>query len=81
MVTIGVYVVVALGAMLLMAFILNPRDSSKRPIEAEATPFPKLEMTPPVIKMYLGMRGFLQTLRYSRQILRCIHPHRIIGGV
>ncbi len=29
-VTIGLYVVVALGAMLLMAFILNPRDSGDR---------------------------------------------------
>ena len=33
--------------------ISSPRLSSKAPIEAEATPFPKELTTPPVIKIYL----------------------------
>ena len=35
--------------------IFRPRDSSRRPMEAEATPFPKLDTTPPVMKMYLEL--------------------------
>src|SRR5580658_720091 len=33
---------------------LRPRLSSRQPIEAAATPFPREETTPPVTKMYFG---------------------------
>src|SRR3990172_3460797 len=32
---------------------LRPRSTSSRPSDAEVMPFPKLETTPPVMKMYL----------------------------
>src|SRR5262252_5083823 len=33
----------------------NPRASSNAPIDEAASPLPRLETTPPVTKMYLGM--------------------------
>ena len=33
----------------------SPRATSRRPIEAEAMPFPSDETTPPVTKMYRGL--------------------------
>src|SRR6266568_3377284 len=35
----------------------RPRASSKHPIEEAARPLPRLETTPPVTKMYLGIRS------------------------
>src|SRR5829696_4274957 len=34
---------------------LRPRASSRQPMEEAARPFPRLETTPPVTKMYLGI--------------------------
>jgi hypothetical protein len=42
----------------------RPRLSSRQPIEAAATPFPREETTPPVTKMYFG------AVRKSGEILR-----------
>src|SRR5882672_6476178 len=39
----------------LISVTRNPRASSKQPIEDAARPLPKLETTPPVTKMYLGI--------------------------
>jgi hypothetical protein len=33
----------------------SPRATRRRPIEAEAMPFPNDETTPPVTKMYRGL--------------------------
>src|SRR6185369_167196 len=38
-----------------MSVTCRPRASSKAPIEDAASPLPKLETTPPVTKMYLGI--------------------------
>src|ERR1700723_3099294 len=46
----------------------RPRLSSRQPIEAAATPFPREETTPPVTKMYFGPLGkALESLRWSRR--------------
>ena len=46
----------------------RPRLSSKQPIEAAATPFPREETTPPVTKIYFGPIGkALEFLRWSRR--------------
>src|ERR1700683_380287 len=42
----------------------RPRLSSRQPMEAAATPFPREETTPPVTKMYFG------AVRKSGEILR-----------
>src|SRR5580700_7414954 len=43
---------------------LRPRLSSKQPMEAAATPFPREETTPPVTKIYFGpLRKFRKFLR------------------
>src|SRR3989442_11446106 len=42
----------------LMNVTRKPRASSREPIEDAARPFPKLETTPPVTKMYLGIERF-----------------------
>src|SRR5690242_10006569 len=39
----------------LMSATRRPRLSSKQPIEEAARPLPRLETTPPVTKMYLGI--------------------------
>src|SRR5689334_23551115 len=39
----------------LMSATRRPRLSSKHPIDDAARPFPRLETTPPVTKMYLGI--------------------------
>src|ERR1044072_8595779 len=39
----------------LMQVTLNPLASSRQPIDEAASPFPRLETTPPVTKMYLGI--------------------------
>src|SRR5882762_7963522 len=39
----------------LISVTRSPRASSKQPIEDAARPLPKLETTPPVTKMYLGI--------------------------
>src|SRR5580704_6137855 len=42
----------------------RPRLSSKQPMEAAATPFPREETTPPVTKIYFGpLRKFRKFLR------------------
>src|SRR6202167_789675 len=46
----------------------RPRLSSRQPMEAAATPFPREETTPPVTKMYFGPVGkALESLRWSRR--------------
>src|ERR1041384_149063 len=40
----------------LISATCNPRLSSKHPIDDAARPFPRLETTPPVTKIYLGIR-------------------------
>src|SRR5580658_8119454 len=43
---------------------LRPRLSSRQPMEAAATPFPREETTPPVTKIYFGpLRKFRKFLR------------------
>jgi hypothetical protein len=39
----------------LMSETLRPLDSSRQPMDEAASPFPRLETTPPVTKMYLGI--------------------------
>src|SRR5438270_13953278 len=39
----------------LMQVTLRPRASRRQPIEDAASPLPRLETTPPVTKMYLGI--------------------------
>src|SRR5262249_46548468 len=39
----------------LISATCSPRLSSKQPIEEAASPFPKLDTTPPVTKIYLGI--------------------------
>src|SRR5205085_3822901 len=39
----------------LMHVTLKPRASSRHPMDEAASPFPRLETTPPVTKMYLGI--------------------------
>src|SRR5687768_17955826 len=50
-----------------MQVTLRPRASNRQPMEEAAKPFPRLDTTPPVTKMYLGIPspfvGRLQTLR------------------
>src|SRR5271168_2915432 len=42
----------------------RPRLSSRQPMEAAATPFPREETTPPVTKIYFGpLRKFRKFLR------------------
>src|SRR5271170_1997807 len=46
----------------------RPRLSSRQPIEAAATPFPREETTPPVTKMYFVPMGkALESLQWSRR--------------
>src|SRR3954465_8303896 len=44
-----------------MSVTCSPRASSSAPIEDAARPLPRLETTPPVTKMYLGIRLLLGT--------------------
>src|SRR5689334_10362877 len=39
----------------LMQVTLNPLASSRQPMLEAASPFPRLDTTPPVTKMYLGI--------------------------
>src|SRR5689334_23421876 len=43
----------------LISATCNPRLSSKQPIDEAANPLPRLETTPPVTKIYLGIEFFL----------------------
>src|SRR5580765_5723783 len=45
----------------LISVTCNPRASSNAPIEEAARPLPRLETTPPVTKMYLGICHLLGT--------------------
>src|SRR4051812_37802925 len=53
----------------LMQVTLRPRASSRQPIEDAAKPFPKLDTTPPVTKIYLGIVS-LFVLRLQTLIFR-----------
>src|SRR3989338_5775476 len=58
----------------------SPRDSSSLPMDAETMPFPRLETTPPVIKIYLGILFLFQNSLGSRQIRRLIDANGFIWG-
>src|ERR1700740_64186 len=45
----------------LISVTCKPRASSSAPLEDAARPLPRLETTPPVTKMYLGIRLLLGT--------------------
>src|SRR3954468_23308253 len=53
----------------LMQVTLRPRASSRQPIEDAARPFPKLDTTPPVTKIYLGIIP-LFALRFQSFVIR-----------
>src|SRR6267143_4619470 len=55
----------------LISATFRPRASSRQPIEDAARPFPKLETTPPVTKIYFGIAYslFLSALPSSLLLL------------
>ena len=54
--------------------MLRPRASSKDPIEAEAKPLPREEMTPPVTNMNLGVFVTFDSIILSG-VLVAVGPH------
>src|SRR6267143_575426 len=65
----------------LISATFRPRASSRQPIEDAARPFPKLETTPPVTKIYFGIAYslFLSTLPASLFAL-CLLTSASSGG-
>src|SRR3989338_6244073 len=55
----------------------RPRASRILPMEAEAMPLPRLETTPPVMKMYLGILLLFQKLPGQHQVFRRVHAHGV----
>src|SRR5829696_7679002 len=53
----------------LMSATRRPRLSSKHPIEDAARPLPRLETTPPVTKIYLGIGFSIDSL-----FIAAVHP-------
>src|SRR6476619_2283139 len=58
-----------------MSATCSPRLSSKHPIDDAARPLPRLETTPPVTKIYLGIRFSMDYL-----LIAVITRHRRIAG-
>src|SRR3989338_6864335 len=56
--------------------IRRPMDSRILPVEAETIPLPRLETTPPVMKMYLGIL-LLQSCLRQLQVFGRVDAHRL----
>src|SRR5690348_6109367 len=55
----------------LISATCRPRFSSRQPIDEAARPLPRLETTPPVTKMYLGIRSPWITTHFLLRHLCC----------
>src|SRR5262245_15633779 len=62
-----------------MRMTRRPRASSSLPAEADTSPLPRLETTPPVMKMYLGMGGLLlEHLACQLEVVRRVDAYGLI---